>query len=250
MPALEELGALGLRTGGVLIQVDMAKRAVKKAKPKTKAKEAPKRGRGRPAKAIASASAKLRVEQFASVGCTQEEIAILTGISARALGRNYAETYKKGLANLKQSLRRKQVDLANGGNVTMLIWLGKNLLEQKDRSELTGKDGSALAPGTIVFTMPRNGRDDPRITAASDQTMARATARLIANKGQKPSEDVAEAPVAPPPMPVRASAPPPAPVPAPRYRGGGRDPRIVEDVRQLRPAGEDDGMPRARTGHR
>ena len=36
--------------------------------------------------------------------------------------------------------------MARRGNVTMLIWLGKNLLGQSDKTELTGKDGSPLVP--------------------------------------------------------------------------------------------------------
>lgn len=40
--------------------------------------------------------------------------------------------YKKGFADLKKSLRRKQIERAESGNATMLIWLGKQLLGQRD----------------------------------------------------------------------------------------------------------------------
>ncbi len=36
---------------------------------------------------------------------------------------------------MKIALRRKQIDLAMAGNVTMLIWLGKQLLGQKNDPE-------------------------------------------------------------------------------------------------------------------
>jgi len=60
------------------------------------------------------------------------------GVSPDTITRNYAEPYKRGIATLKQSLRRKQVNLALRGNVTMLIWLGKQWLDQSDKREVSG----------------------------------------------------------------------------------------------------------------
>jgi hypothetical protein len=40
------------------------------------------------------------------------------------------------------------------GNPTMLIWLGKQYLDQKDKNELTGKDGGPL---TVVFAKELQG---------------------------------------------------------------------------------------------
>jgi hypothetical protein len=41
-----------------------------------------------------------------------------------------------------------QYTAANNGNPTMMIWLGKQYLGQKDKteSEITGKDGAPLIP--------------------------------------------------------------------------------------------------------
>jgi len=50
-------------------------------------------------------------------------------------GDSFANTYKKYSENGKISLRRKQVQVALGGNVTMLIWLGKQILNQTDKAE-------------------------------------------------------------------------------------------------------------------
>ena len=48
--------------------------------------------------------------------------------------------YKKGaLGRLKVSLRRQQIELAKTGNPTMLIWLGKQLLEQRDKADATNQ---------------------------------------------------------------------------------------------------------------
>lgn len=40
----------------------------------------------------------------------------------------------KGRTNLKMSLRQMQLKAAQNGNVAMMIWLGKQLLHQVDRS--------------------------------------------------------------------------------------------------------------------
>jgi hypothetical protein len=239
--------------------------ATKKPSSKTKPKETPKRGRGRPRKVIPVASIELQVERFASVGCTQQEIATLLGIGKATLERHYGPTYEKGLANLKQSLRRKQVDLAKAGNVTMLIWLGKNLLEQRDRSELTGRDGSALVPGSIIFTMPKNGRDQG---SAEAKTPAQPPVSPVPKTppGESPSTEPAVPEPAAAPSAAIAPAAPPAPPsltpaqiagtaevdedrPRPRYSHGGRDPRVAENIHSLKPIGPAGG-PGARTGKR
>ncbi len=40
--------------------------------------------------------------------------------------------YKRGMDNTNESLRSKQIDVALGGNVGMLIWLGKQRLGQME----------------------------------------------------------------------------------------------------------------------
>lgn len=79
-------------------------------------------------------------EKLGMLGATYEEMAAWFGVSCRTIERRMAlekgafcRAYKKGLGRLKVSLRRQQIELANRGNPTMLIWLGKQLLEQQDR---------------------------------------------------------------------------------------------------------------------
>jgi hypothetical protein len=200
------------------------------------------------------------VERFASVGCTQQEIATLLGIGKATLERHYGPTYEKGLANLKQSLRRKQVDLAKAGNVTMLIWLGKNLLEQRDRSELTGRDGASLVPGSIVFTMPKNDRDGPAAspvvsavpTHPKPSTPAERPIAIPESAGEPPAPTPPAAPPAPPPLTpaqIAGAAEVDEARPRPRYSHGGRDPRVAENIHSLKPIGPAGG-PAASTGKR
>lgn len=76
------------------------------------------------------------VEKLAGVGCTDKEVASILECSVDTLSRRFAEFLEKGRSNRKMSLRRKQTEVAMGGNVSMLIWLGKQDLDQKDRVEI------------------------------------------------------------------------------------------------------------------
>src|SRR5512137_367607 len=76
------------------------------------------------------------VEALAKIMCTMEEIAAVAGCSVDTLERRYADIIKKGKEQGKMSLRREQFTSALKGNTTMLIWLGKQHLGQKDVSEV------------------------------------------------------------------------------------------------------------------
>lgn len=78
------------------------------------------------------------VLSYASVFCTDEEIALEMGVSVSTITRRCEEILKKGKNRSKLSLRAKQFELAMKGNVTMLIWLGKQHLGQSNKFEATG----------------------------------------------------------------------------------------------------------------
>lgn len=83
-------------------------------------------------------------EKLCSLHCTLVEIAEWFKCSEdtieRAVQREYkttfAEIYKKKSSRGKVSLRRRQYEIALSGNVTMLIWLGKQCLDQKDKHDV------------------------------------------------------------------------------------------------------------------
>jgi len=52
----------------------------------------------------------------------------------------FLRVYKKASAESKTSLRRMQMTKAMEGDNALLIWLGKQLLDQKDKSDLTSND--------------------------------------------------------------------------------------------------------------
>ncbi len=80
-----------------------------------------------------------QVKTMAAMGCTYPEIAAVMECSKATLMRRFATIVKEGKEHLKASLRRWQYASAKDGNVTMQIWLGKQLLGQKDRQEVSGE---------------------------------------------------------------------------------------------------------------
>ena len=94
-------------------------------------------GGGCPKKVLTAEGCQL-VENLARIGCTEEEIATILEASVDTLmNKNnkelFREAIKKGQAECKQGLRRLQFKAAEKGNVTMLIWLGKQLLGQSEK---------------------------------------------------------------------------------------------------------------------
>ena len=85
---------------------------------------------GRPRKEIDYAL----VERLAKIHCTQEEIAEILSLSLNKLknDKEFMAVYKKGINNAKMSLRRKQWAAVNKGNISMMIWLGKQYLQQRE----------------------------------------------------------------------------------------------------------------------
>ena len=70
--------------------------------------------------------------ELATLYCTFNEIADWFDLPVETLKYNFRDLIEKGYQSTKQKLRRKQIQVACEGNVTMLIWLGKNLLGQTD----------------------------------------------------------------------------------------------------------------------
>lgn len=121
---------------------------------------------GRPLKAINWAE----VEKLCALQCTEEEIASFLGISVDTLYRackrehrlNFAEYFKQKKGLGKISLRRSQWLLAQKGNVTMQIWLGKQYLDQRDKTENKTDLKADIASSEevqVVLTLPSNGRE-------------------------------------------------------------------------------------------
>lgn len=93
-----------------------------------------------------------QVDSMCKIQCTGEEIASVLNINYSTLERACKREKKTSFADHiaqkklggKASLRRHQWKLAQDGNATMLIWLGKNMLGQLDRPEEARSDMSSV----------------------------------------------------------------------------------------------------------
>lgn len=95
--------------------------------------------KGRPKYILNDAGKKL-IEDLATFSCTDVEIASIMGVSIDTLQSYdnvgaFTECKQKGKEKGKGSLRRKQFEIAMKGNVTMLVWLGKQYLGQREKIE-------------------------------------------------------------------------------------------------------------------
>lgn len=73
------------------------------------------------------------LRNLCEIQCTVKEIAYVMGVSVDTLNRNYSDVIQAGKSQGKVALRRAQWRNAlEKNNVTMQIWLGKNVLNQTD----------------------------------------------------------------------------------------------------------------------
>jgi len=73
-----------------------------------------------------------QLENLARFGCTNIEIAQFFGCDESTIRKGYSEFLTKGRATQKLRLRQLQWKSAESGNVTMQIWLGKQILGQAE----------------------------------------------------------------------------------------------------------------------
>lgn len=93
------------------------------------------------------------------LGATATEIAAWFNVGLRTIERRMGKAdgdfrlaYDRGYGRLKISLRRQQIEAAKGGNVTMLIWLGKQLLGQADKQETKSEAEVTQKVAPLVLT--------------------------------------------------------------------------------------------------
>ena len=80
---------------------------------------------------------KTQVEKLASYGCTVREVANFFGCSEDLIKKSYSQFMTKGKDKGKIRLRQMQWRSAEKGSVPMQIWLGKQVLGQADKQEIT-----------------------------------------------------------------------------------------------------------------
>lgn len=112
-----------------------------------------------------------QVDSLLKSQCTGTEIAGYLGISTDTLYNHCSDEKKTTFSaysqekkeNGKAMLRAMQFQTAMEGDKSLLIWLGKQLLDQSDKKELTGKDGKDLNLMPTVIILPSNNRGDENV---------------------------------------------------------------------------------------
>jgi hypothetical protein len=82
--------------------------------------------------------------KLATIHCTYAEIAEVAGTNVAILEKRFKNLIEKGRAEGNKSLRRAQMEKALAGDVRMLIWMGKQYLDQKDTP--TDQENTAPLP--------------------------------------------------------------------------------------------------------
>ena len=100
-----------------------------------------------------------KLDAMCAIQCTGEECASILGMDYDTLNAalkrdgntGFSDYFKIKSATGKMSLRRKQYNLAESGNATMLIWLGKQWLGQCEKHD--DKTQEEAQPLKINFTV-------------------------------------------------------------------------------------------------
>ena len=132
----------------------MAKKKTKKKVVKTKvkkvvAKSVKKRKVGRP-KRVFTADQKKKMGEYALAGCQNNTIAGLMDVPLNTITDNFREFLWKKRCERKLELREQQNKSAKNGVPSMQIWLGKNDLDQADKSDIKHSGAVALLPPVIT----------------------------------------------------------------------------------------------------
>ena len=104
------------------------------------------------------------IEGMARIQCTQDEICDIFEVTDKTLnlalqkhsGVSFSDLIKKNMSHGKASLRRSQWKAADKGVPSVLIWLGKQYLGQKDQVnaqqylDLRSGDGSMTPQPTTI----------------------------------------------------------------------------------------------------
>ena len=95
-----------------------------------------------------------QVTRLARLHCTMQEMADFFGCHRETLRENFSSQIDKGRSEGNISLRRKQWQMAvEKGNVVMLIWLGKQMLGQ--RNEIIESDSNTPLPIYDIVEEPK-----------------------------------------------------------------------------------------------
>jgi DNA-binding CsgD family transcriptional regulator len=83
------------------------------------------------------------IEKLAKIHCTPREMGYIMGVDHRTIIKHHGDVIERGKANGRLAIRRKQIEVALSGDKTLLIWLGKVLLNQSE-TQMHDEDSKIL----------------------------------------------------------------------------------------------------------
>ena len=98
------------------------------------------KGKGRPTHDIDPET----VLKLARLGCSTTDIGRWFGVNESTIRTAFGELISKAKVETRSHIRRAQINLALSGNPTMLIWLGKQMLNQGENGPTDDDDNKPL----------------------------------------------------------------------------------------------------------
>ena len=110
-----------------------------------------------PTKPLSDAEFKQLVGMI-QIQCTRDEICGVFGMGEKTLNRrlkergekNFDALYKKHQSEGNSSMRRMQWKSAQSGSVPMQIWLGKQVLGQRDKADVDNTSSDGTMKPTVI----------------------------------------------------------------------------------------------------
>jgi hypothetical protein len=123
------------------------------------------------------------LEKLCAMHCSDEEIAGWFGVSVRTIQNRrkqpkFGDVMRRGKAKGGISIRRAQMQMVEDGSVPMAVWLGKNMLGQRD----TVAGARSLSP---IETDPGAMSIVDRLNAARDRLALHQRAQDLRNASEQ-----------------------------------------------------------------
>ena len=117
---------------------------------------------GRPRKKLTDEQFE-QLKQMVRIQCTRVECCNIFGMTEKTLDRNLKDRGEDGFSSFfekygdegKASLRRQQWKAAMSGNPTMLVWLGKQMLGQRDKQDVDQTGNMEVVFKTVFEAKPK-----------------------------------------------------------------------------------------------
>lgn len=93
-----------------------------------------------------------QVMKLAQLGCTDKEISHVIDMCETTLEVRFRKALDIGRSHLRQAIRKAQIQLAVGEkNPTMLVWLGKNYLSQREPKQKFEHSGDITVEKVMFY---------------------------------------------------------------------------------------------------